>query len=321
MPWMPGYSASKAALTTYLEALRPALKRRGVTITTVYPGFVRTGMTVGTPFRRPVPMMEPDEAARHVVRAVAPSAPRLHVPAVHGPRHGCAPMAPERPLRSDDGPRRAAGADLRVLTGKVDLTMSGPAGLIARETSAVTMLGPVPDVSSWTARARRLRDLWPILSRGRQDPGGDRPPDRHEPDRRRVLRRPELAAVPALGAACSSGSRGLDRTGRGGRSCATCPSGRRARVLEVGIGDGENVRLAAVRLGDLRRGHRPDATGGLPRPLPRDGRDGWSGRRPRTCPSRTRLLTPSSASADSIIIRDHAAALREMRRVARPGRR
>ena len=29
MPWMPGYSASKAALTTYLEALRPALKRRG----------------------------------------------------------------------------------------------------------------------------------------------------------------------------------------------------------------------------------------------------------------------------------------------------
>ncbi len=70
MPWMPGYSASKSALTTYLEALRPPLKRRGVMITTVYPGFVRTGMTVGTPFRRPVPMMEPDEAARHVVRAV-----------------------------------------------------------------------------------------------------------------------------------------------------------------------------------------------------------------------------------------------------------
>ena len=48
MPWMPGYSASKAALTTYLEALRPALKRRGVTITTVYPGFVKTAMTVHT---------------------------------------------------------------------------------------------------------------------------------------------------------------------------------------------------------------------------------------------------------------------------------
>src|SRR5438874_2459247 len=65
LPWMPGYSASKAALTTYLEALRPALKRRGVTVTTVYPGFVRTAMTVETPFRKPVPMLEPNEAAEY----------------------------------------------------------------------------------------------------------------------------------------------------------------------------------------------------------------------------------------------------------------
>jgi short-subunit dehydrogenase len=70
LPWMPGYSASKAALTTYLEGLRPALKRRGVTITTVYPGFVRTAMTVDTPFRKPVPMMEPERAAQYVVRAI-----------------------------------------------------------------------------------------------------------------------------------------------------------------------------------------------------------------------------------------------------------
>jgi short-subunit dehydrogenase len=70
MPWMPGYSASKAALTTYLEALRPALKRRGVTITTVYPGFVKTGITLETPFRRPVAMLEADEAAAYIVRAI-----------------------------------------------------------------------------------------------------------------------------------------------------------------------------------------------------------------------------------------------------------
>ncbi|AGA29705.1 SDR family NAD(P)-dependent oxidoreductase [Singulisphaera acidiphila] len=70
MPWMPGYSASKAALTTYLEALRPALKRRGVTITTVYPGFVRTGMTLDTRFRRPVPMLEAEQAAAYLVRAI-----------------------------------------------------------------------------------------------------------------------------------------------------------------------------------------------------------------------------------------------------------
>ncbi|MGE3822525.1 MAG: SDR family NAD(P)-dependent oxidoreductase [Isosphaeraceae bacterium] len=70
MPWMPGYSASKAALSTYLEGLRPALKRRGVLITTVNPGFFRTGLTMETPFRRPVPMLEPEQAAQHVVRAI-----------------------------------------------------------------------------------------------------------------------------------------------------------------------------------------------------------------------------------------------------------
>jgi short-subunit dehydrogenase len=70
MPWMSAYSASKAALSTYLEGLRPALKRRGVGVTTVYPGFVRTAITEGTPFRRPVPMMEPERAARFLLHAI-----------------------------------------------------------------------------------------------------------------------------------------------------------------------------------------------------------------------------------------------------------
>ncbi|WP_422931052.1 SDR family NAD(P)-dependent oxidoreductase [Singulisphaera sp. PoT] len=70
LPWMPGYSASKAALTTYLEGLRPSLKRRGVSITTVYPGFVRTAITQDTPFRKPVKMLEPDQAAKSLVRAI-----------------------------------------------------------------------------------------------------------------------------------------------------------------------------------------------------------------------------------------------------------
>lgn len=70
MPWMPGYSASKAAIATYLEGLRPALKRRGVRITTVYPGFVRTGLTVQTPFRNPVSMLEAEDAAVYLVKAI-----------------------------------------------------------------------------------------------------------------------------------------------------------------------------------------------------------------------------------------------------------
>ncbi len=40
----PGYNTSKAGLTTYLEALRNRLTRRGVNVLTVKPGFVQTGM-------------------------------------------------------------------------------------------------------------------------------------------------------------------------------------------------------------------------------------------------------------------------------------
>lgn len=70
LPWMAGYCASKAAVSTYLEGIRPALKRRGIAITTVCPGFVRTAMTVDTPFRKPVPMLDPDQAAAYIVRAI-----------------------------------------------------------------------------------------------------------------------------------------------------------------------------------------------------------------------------------------------------------
>ncbi len=69
-PWMISYSASKAALIAYLEALRPGLRRRGVTVTTVCPGFVRTQMTTTVPYQRPVRMIEPEEAARYLVRAI-----------------------------------------------------------------------------------------------------------------------------------------------------------------------------------------------------------------------------------------------------------
>jgi len=67
---MISYSASKAALIAYLEAIRPGLRRRGVTVTTVCPGFVRTQLSTGIPYRRPVKMIEPEEAARHLVRAI-----------------------------------------------------------------------------------------------------------------------------------------------------------------------------------------------------------------------------------------------------------
>jgi 3-oxoacyl-[acyl-carrier protein] reductase len=69
-PWMISYSASKAALIAYLEALRPGLSRRGVTVTTVCPGFVRTQMSTGIPYQHNIKMIEPEDAARYLLRAI-----------------------------------------------------------------------------------------------------------------------------------------------------------------------------------------------------------------------------------------------------------
>jgi short-subunit dehydrogenase len=69
-PWMISYSSSKAALIAYLEALRPGLAKRGVSVTTACPGFVRTAMSTGVPYKHKVSMIEPEEAARHLTRAV-----------------------------------------------------------------------------------------------------------------------------------------------------------------------------------------------------------------------------------------------------------
>jgi short-subunit dehydrogenase len=70
MPFSAAYSASKAALATYLESLRPALRRRGIAVTTVLSGFVRTPLMEGAPVKPPMAMMEPAAAARHILRAI-----------------------------------------------------------------------------------------------------------------------------------------------------------------------------------------------------------------------------------------------------------
>ena len=42
IPFEPAYSASKAAVAGYLESLRSELRPRGITVTTVFPGYVQT---------------------------------------------------------------------------------------------------------------------------------------------------------------------------------------------------------------------------------------------------------------------------------------
>ncbi|MCO5297327.1 MAG: SDR family NAD(P)-dependent oxidoreductase [Fimbriimonadaceae bacterium] len=60
----PAYNASKAALATYLEALRNRLATQGVTVTTVKPGPVATEMTAGLPLKNP---MLAEKAARKIL--------------------------------------------------------------------------------------------------------------------------------------------------------------------------------------------------------------------------------------------------------------
>lgn len=64
------YGASKAAMNVMLESLRAELAPRGVAVTTICPGFVRTPMTARNKFRMPF-LMEPEEAARRIARAIA----------------------------------------------------------------------------------------------------------------------------------------------------------------------------------------------------------------------------------------------------------
>ncbi|NWG06532.1 MAG: SDR family NAD(P)-dependent oxidoreductase [Chloroflexi bacterium] len=65
----PGYNTSKAALATYLEALRNRLTRHGVNVLTVKPGFLKTEMLKAaqgaTPFA-----IEPSKAAEDILKAM-----------------------------------------------------------------------------------------------------------------------------------------------------------------------------------------------------------------------------------------------------------
>jgi short-subunit dehydrogenase len=62
LPTAAPYSASKAAMQAFLEAVRIELAPYGVHVTTVNPGFVATPMTDKNRFRMPF-LMQPDEAA------------------------------------------------------------------------------------------------------------------------------------------------------------------------------------------------------------------------------------------------------------------
>jgi NAD(P)-dependent dehydrogenase (short-subunit alcohol dehydrogenase family) len=61
LPGMGPYSASKAGLSAFLESLRIDLAPRGIAVTTVHPGFVKTPMTDAA--KAPLPFLVPLDRA------------------------------------------------------------------------------------------------------------------------------------------------------------------------------------------------------------------------------------------------------------------
>ncbi len=70
LPGGGAYSASKAAATVYLEALRLELKASRIAVVTVAPGYIDTPMTQINPYPMPFRMTAPTAAAR-VARCIA----------------------------------------------------------------------------------------------------------------------------------------------------------------------------------------------------------------------------------------------------------
>jgi NAD(P)-dependent dehydrogenase (short-subunit alcohol dehydrogenase family) len=69
MPLMAGYSASKAGLNALFDSLRVELRRFGIAVTTVCPGWIRTPMTqaLKVPVTR---MMSIEEAGQRILAAI-----------------------------------------------------------------------------------------------------------------------------------------------------------------------------------------------------------------------------------------------------------
>ena len=74
----PGYNASKAALSTYLEALRNRLTRRGVNVLTIKPGFVKTQMLAAA--QKPMFPITPEKAAEDIHRAMRARKQQIYTP-------------------------------------------------------------------------------------------------------------------------------------------------------------------------------------------------------------------------------------------------
>jgi NAD(P)-dependent dehydrogenase (short-subunit alcohol dehydrogenase family) len=79
MPGNGAYCASKAGLIAYLQSLRAELRPTRLTVHTISPGYLRTALTAGNTFAMPG-LLEPDEAARALLRGVVQGREHIVLP-------------------------------------------------------------------------------------------------------------------------------------------------------------------------------------------------------------------------------------------------
>jgi short-subunit dehydrogenase len=78
-PVSPAYAASKAAVDAWTVASAPAARRRGVALTSICPGFIRTPMTARFSFPMPG-LMSAERAAQIILRGIAAGRVRVAFP-------------------------------------------------------------------------------------------------------------------------------------------------------------------------------------------------------------------------------------------------
>lgn len=97
LPHGPAYCASKAAVDFWMVASAPDARRRGITLTSVCPGYVRSGMTAHNRFPMPG-LMDAERAANIILRGVAAGRMRVVFPGWIGLAARASGLLPPRVL-------------------------------------------------------------------------------------------------------------------------------------------------------------------------------------------------------------------------------
>ena len=112
LPGAEAYGATKAAQIALLESLRASLRRDGVRVTTVAPGFVRTEMTAANTFPMPF-LIDADEAARTIADGLERGRVEIVFPWRMALVMKLARLVPVRAWAALMAPRRRAGGTRR----------------------------------------------------------------------------------------------------------------------------------------------------------------------------------------------------------------